>query len=330
MEDEVIIEIKEMIKDNKEEVLSPTYSIYKVPHSIRDLNPEAYAPKAISIGPFHYANNERLKSMETQKHLFFKRFIQEANKHTSLEDLVRFSFQSEPKVRACYSENIPLNKKELVKHFTDLLRFFHLPQPVPARRGSEFVNQVLQHSASELKEGGVKFKAISTSSNKNHPCLLQIKFSRGVLEIPKITVDDETETLFRNLIALEQCLYLDASYICDYAVVMDCLINTSRDVEVLIHGKIIRSCLADTDDVAQLFNGLCKNMSGSMSFNSEYLEIWNKLNGFYDDGCNKMKATLRNDYCRTPWQTAGSIAGIVLIVLSFVQTIFGIIPVVKQ
>ncbi|XP_027332180.1 UPF0481 protein At3g47200-like [Abrus precatorius] len=83
------------------------------------------------------------------------------------------------------------------KHFTDLLRTFHL-QPDgsrPQREGS--VMQI--KSATELTEAGVKFRV-----NEKSNCFLDLKFSENCLEIPKFRVEDSTEILFRNMVALEQ------------------------------------------------------------------------------------------------------------------------------
>nr|KYP34283.1 hypothetical protein KK1_044781 [Cajanus cajan] len=52
-------------------------------------------------------------------------------------------------------------------------------------------------------------------------------------------MEDWTEFLFRNVVALEQCYYPYESYIIDYAEIMDFLINTREDVDKLIQNKIL-------------------------------------------------------------------------------------------
>ncbi|KAF7831403.1 UPF0481 protein [Senna tora] len=107
----------------------------------------------------------------------------------------------------------------------------------------------------------------------------------------------------------DQCHYPYESYITDYALLLDCLIDTS-------------------EDVAKLFNGLWKNVT-QMNFNCDYFEICKKLNGFCSDPWNGKKATLRRDYCKTPWQIVTSIAGILLLLLTLVQTICSVIQVAQ-
>jgi len=87
--------------------------------------------------------------------------------------------------------------------------------------------------------------------------------------------------------------------------------------------------LADSDSVANLCNGLWKNVS-QMNFSSHFCLLGKDLNGFCNDPWHKLKATLRRDYCDTPMQTAASIAGILLLVLSLLQSVCSVLQVVQQ
>ncbi|XP_028757787.1 UPF0481 protein At3g47200-like [Neltuma alba] len=211
-----------------------------------------------------------------------------------------------------------------IKHFTDLIRLFYLPISKPQQHLlSEFGSHKTLYSAKALQEAGIKLKA---SKNK---CLLDLKFSGDTLEIPTLLVADRTEFFFRNMIALEQCHYPYAAYISDYAHVLDCLIDTCKDVDVLVHNKVVSNCLGDPNSVALLANGLLTNFI-RVTFNSQYYDICQRLNGYCEDPRHKMMATLRRDYCNTPWHTAASIAGIILLVLTIVQTIFSILQVLLE
>jgi hypothetical protein len=83
-----------------------------------------------------------------------------------------------------------------IQHFTDLLRFFQLPPQLPVR-----VPEVSfpKYSVTQLREAGIKFKLASSK------CLLDLKFKKGVLEIPLLKFYDKTEALVQNIMALEQC-----------------------------------------------------------------------------------------------------------------------------
>ncbi|KAJ1415901.1 hypothetical protein SESBI_17740 [Sesbania bispinosa] len=135
-----------------------------------------------------------------------------------------------------------------IKHFTDLIRTFHLQHPLERR--PRRIDEPVTHlqSATELLEAGVRFK-LNTKSD----CLLDLRLSGRVLEIPQLKVEDWTEILFRNMVALEQCHYPQESYITDYVAVWDFLINTSRDVDLLVRKRVLVNWLGESDSVANLF-----------------------------------------------------------------------------
>ncbi|CAK8568651.1 unnamed protein product [Lathyrus sativus] len=211
-----------------------------------------------------------------------------------------------------------------IRHFTDLIRIFHLQHPLERRprRIDEPMKHL--HCVTELLEAGVRFKV-----NTKSECLLDLRFSGRVLEIPQLKVEDWTEILFRNMVALEQCHYPYESYITDYVAVLDFLINTGRDVDILVQKGILVNWLGNSDSVANLFNSLWKNVT-HLNFNSHYSVLCEDLNGFCSDPLHKLKATLRRDYCSSPWQTAASIAGILLLILSLIQSVCSVLQVVQQ
>ncbi|KAK7300107.1 hypothetical protein RJT34_10941 [Clitoria ternatea] len=303
---EVAVDIERMLSKAKPPFTAEC-CIYRVPLRIRNLNTQAYTPRLVSIGPFH-SDNPLLQKMESLKQSYCKRFIKKAE--TCLDDLVNFVQQSEPNIRAF---NLSPSTTVSIVHFTDLLRMFHLqPDNRQPSRGPEQIMQL--NSATELTEVGVKFRV-----NKKSNCLLELELSGRYLQIPEFTVHDWTEIVFRNMVALEQCHYPDTSYITDYIVVLDYLINTGKDVDILIQNGIISNWIGHSDAVAKLYNGLCKNIVVGINFNSEYLDICKRLNEHCKHPWNKWKATLRRDYCQTPWQIAASAAAILLLILTIIQ-----------
>ncbi|PQQ02490.1 hypothetical protein Pyn_24661 [Prunus yedoensis var. nudiflora] len=86
----------------------------------------------------------------------------------------------------------------------------------------------------ELHQARVKFK-VGTSES-----LFDIKFSSGILEIPKLRVSDSTELTFRNLLAFEQCHCKNMNYLTNYVFLMKRLVSSSKDVELLLveHGIV--------------------------------------------------------------------------------------------
>lgn len=209
-----------------------------------------------------------------------------------------------------------------ILHFTDLLRTFQLPSTERRRRDRGGVVKHL-YTVSQLHEAGVKFKV---SSSK---CLLDLNFSNKVLEIPCICLDGRTEILARNILAYEQCHAFADACIADYYVILHYLINTARDVDLLCDKKIISNCLGDSNAAMSLVNSLSKGLVLKSMF-SDYCRLSDALNEFYANPRHSWKATLRREYFSTPWSTASTMAAVIFLVLTVIQTVCSIIQVVPK
>ena len=115
--------------------------------------------------------------------------------------------------------------------------------------------------ASELLEAGIQFEKISHESH-----LLKIRFDRGygVIKIPTLSIN-ETESLLRSLISLEQCGFNNNSscesfHVSSYALLLKSLIRSSADVQLLQEKGIIISDLEKGGSVLALISSICKNI----------------------------------------------------------------------
>ncbi|KAF8389060.1 hypothetical protein HHK36_025745 [Tetracentron sinense] len=213
------------------------------------------------------------------------------------------------------SDEIPETiSKSQVTHLLDFVRSCHLPSSttvLPQSQGGKRYD--VTRSATELHEAGVKFKVGESN------CLLDISFTNGELEIPYLQIVDGTESLFRNLIALEQCQRLSNSGITSYASLMDSLINTPKDVSLLIDNGIIENRLGDNEEVSRLFNNLVKEVAfGSDEF--YFSSLCGDLDAYCKKHWHKWMASLRHDYFNTPWAIISFSAAVVLLILTFLQT----------
>ena len=226
---------------------------------------------------------------------------------------------------ACYKiQEINLTSKLKIEHFTDLLRTFLLPPPSklePPNKDRKLIKHL--YSATQLREAGVKFKVGSSDC-----CFLDIKFKKGVLEIPCLVLFHDTEALVRNVMALEQTHYIENKIITHYFLILDFLINTTQDVNLLCDKKIMVNYLGDNRAARTMVNKLNKgiNYTGNIleSLTTDYYNLCKGLNEFYDEPWHSWMATLRHDYFCSPWRTVSTIAAVILLVLTFIQTIFSI------
>ncbi|GAU26796.1 hypothetical protein TSUD_289010 [Trifolium subterraneum] len=286
--------------------------IYKVPQKIRQVNPQAYIPRLISIGPFH----SPLGSNSDENHL------QEFN----LQNLAAINFTGPNLVSTDLPEHI--TNPKLPKHFTDLLRTFLLPSSFNfTPEGTGTIDHAMEqvYSVSQLSEAGLKFKL------SNSKCLLDLKFDEGVLKMPRFLVHDSTERYMRNILAFEECHISDkhSAYISQYFTLLDILINTENDVSIFVDKKIIINWMSDANAVATMVNNLCKNAS-MPKYNAQYLFLFQKLNHFYENPINKYKAVFVHEYFNTPWKMASTLTAGFLVLFTLIQAVCSIWSLVKS
>lgn len=203
-----------------------------------------------------------------------------------------------------------------VKHLVDILRLCYLPCSVRGQHPRTNPKFEFASSVSELSEAGVKFVA-SPSEN-----LLDIRFVKGVLEVPRFVVTDDTESLFRNIMVFEQCHYYFDSYIIDYFAFMDSLINTPKDVGILVQSGVIENWLGNNEEVANLFSNIFKQtrLKGSDFY---YSGICKDLNAYAGTPWNRWKAILKHDYFNHPWAAISVVYAIVMLILTVLQVVTG-------
>ena len=219
-------------------------------------------------------------------------------------------------------KNKTLTSEVKIKHLTDLLRCFMLPssfENLPEEERDKDVT--LSYSAKQLHEAGVKFKV---SSSK---CLYGITVEKGVLKIPSLKLSYSTEALIRNVMALERYSYRTNGYITDYFAMLDLLIDSTQDMDLLCDMGIVKHYLGDRRTATNMVNNLHTNISWE-GLNSKYCKICNDLHKFYKKPSNRWMAALRRDYFNSPWRGASTIAAFILLLLTLIQTICSIISVV--
>ncbi|KAL4655121.1 hypothetical protein ACB092_01G428200 [Castanea dentata] len=185
-----------------------------------------------------------------------------------------------------------------MKHFLDLLRTFWLPpfERIP-KRGNDVVKHL--HSATQLHEAGLVFKKDPSS------CLLDIRFTKGALRMPPLTLDNSSVTIIRNLLVLEQCHYSDKAYITNYFILF-----------------------GNSDEDRNLVSSLVENVI-YVDMNSNFDRICKDLKAFYRKSIfpwHSWLETLQHDYFRSPCKVAWTITVIIFLVLTFLQTIYIMFP----
>ncbi|XP_048130757.1 UPF0481 protein At3g47200-like [Rhodamnia argentea] len=247
------------------------------------------------------------------------------NEHSELIDIAIWYFCDQPvdldlDTNATLHNMLPKSKHLL--HLTHTCWTFGLPDAPWLKASTAHTEVRSMLSATELREAGVRLRA----AQGRH--LMDIKFKNGILEIPVFTIEDSTESLFRNLIAYEQHSQCgDISYVTQYMSFMDCLVNSSKDVKLLRRQGIIRNYMGDDEVVAQMFN----NMGHGVTLTDFYYnEIFRNVNEYCNKRRNLWMAKLRREYFHSPWAFLSVLAAIVLLLLTTAQTAFAVLSYKNQ
>ncbi|GFY83752.1 hypothetical protein Acr_03g0005260 [Actinidia rufa] len=193
-------------------------------------------------------------------------------------------------------------KKKSNKMYYHILHILHDHcLPLDPHKGEAYSE--LMPSASNLDYAGVKFAA-GTGQNlfkvqfiEAQSCLWRC-FHRARFEIPTLYLYDSTELFLRNLIAFEQCCPGVSSNFTSYAFLMDTLVNSAKDVEVLQKAGILRNYLGADQEASDLFNNLCKEVVLGEFYFAETCKQATK----YSECCwPAFVAHVRREYLATPW-----------------------------
>ncbi|XP_059461495.1 UPF0481 protein At3g47200-like [Corylus avellana] len=232
--------------------------------------------------------------------------------HNFFKDLMHLE-ETEDKLKTIISSS----KK--VEHFVDFLRHLHLPDLQQQQKQKGKLQTLTTPSMMELHLAGVGFE-VGSSRNLFD---LQFNKAKGILKIPKLIICDETEVSVRNLLAFEQCYYRE-NYINDYVVIMDRLVNSQKDVDLLVEYGIFENRLGDSSEGSFLINKLADGVI--LDFTEFYFAtLCEDLNTYCRASWHKWKANLRQNYFNTPWAIVSVIAGVILLLLTLTQAVCALI-----
>ncbi|KAI5649834.1 hypothetical protein M9H77_35839 [Catharanthus roseus] len=128
----------------------------------------------------------------------------------------------------------------------------------------------------------------------------------------------------KNLIIYEQYMF-DISYsswnfVTSYSIFMDFFINSLEDVKTLRKKKIIKCWLSNDEEVADMFNKICKNLM-FLSHLFLYKKFFKDVNEYCSKRRNTWWAHLKNDYFSNPWSIISFLAATLLLLLTIIQTV---------
>ncbi|XVF79480.1 hypothetical protein PTKIN_Ptkin14bG0226000 [Pterospermum kingtungense] len=204
-----------------------------------------------------------------------------------------------------------------IKHILDLLWFSLVSPSKKLANENTYLGWQPIHSATRLKESGVKFKKVTSES------ILDINFNQGVLQIPSLLIQETTETMFRNLISYEQCLPHCRPVFTCYAIILSQLIGTAYDLEILCDKGIVDNWLS-LEQATQFFDKLYQDTYVKEFFYSKFVQ---DLNQFCQSWWPRARAAYVHYYLSKSWivvVVAAQVYACTMLFLTFLQTFFAI------
>ncbi|KAM3390695.1 hypothetical protein ACQJBY_012352 [Aegilops geniculata] len=182
--------------------------------------------------------------------------------------------------------------------------------------------------AMEYHQAGVRFKRREWDGQSTHS-LLDIRFMNGVIEVPCLPIDETTEPLFKNLLALEQTDPRFGNDFSAYVTFMSQVIATTDDVTMFVEKGIILHMLDSDDEVSALFTRITKQVSFRF-YGKYYLKyLCQMLEAHYQSRVNRWIAWLWLNHFVNPWLTLAAFAAVVVLVCTVIQTIYTVLAYVK-
>lgn len=206
-----------------------------------------------------------------------------------------------------------------VDHFLDLFRRCLVPRPddvLHVLEDGEFYDDgFIIPNATDLSQAGVEFGKLKGYTSLE----LLFRSDTGCLLMPRLTISLSTDAILRNLLLFER-YHCGVSYINDFIVVVDRLINTSEDVDLLAEAGILESWVSDSNTAADIVNNLGRLVIINPT-NFYFSSLCTELKRYCKNPWNKNKAVLRQRYFNTPWAAISVIAASFLLLLTVIQTI---------
>ncbi|CAN6181091.1 unnamed protein product [Urochloa humidicola] len=140
-------------------------------------------------------------------------------------------------------------------HLVHLLHAYLQPTSQP-QGAMERAKQGRWRRATEYsKYVGIKQRVFKKDE---HWTILDVRFQGGTLWVPRLHIDDNTWTILRNLIALEE--QIPRRPVTAYCVFMSQVACKEEDVKLLVDKGILEHFLARDEEVAEAFADLCKGV----------------------------------------------------------------------
>ncbi|KAK8926670.1 putative UPF0481 protein [Platanthera zijinensis] len=174
-----------------------------------------------------------------------------------------------------------------------------------------YVEEIAIPSATELVDAGIRF------SPTNGLSAIMFDMKDGILQLPAIRIDANTEVILRNLVAYETVVVSGPPVIAGYSDFMNGIVDTEEDAKVLRRRGVILNRLKSDADVADLWNGMRRSCRlPKVQFFDRVIE---DVNVYYNRSWSVKAKRLARRYVFGSWQLLVFVAAFLLLLLLSLQ-----------
>jgi hypothetical protein len=156
---------------------------------------------------------------------------------------------------------------------------------------------------------------------------LGVKLNCGVIEMPKLTLNNAMRIFLVNCVAFEQCFNCSMHFSI-YATFLEGLVNTVQDAEYLCDRRVIENFFGTNTEVAHFINSLGKDLNIHLDEGEFYLlELFEDVAKYYQKRfhwANWQWTNFKREYFSKPWLLISAFVGILFFILTFLQTYYTI------
>ncbi|XP_059642530.1 putative UPF0481 protein At3g02645 [Cornus florida] len=174
------------------------------------------------------------------------------------------------------------------------------------------VEEITIPSVTELFKAGVHFLPTNGSIST-----ISFDAKKVTLYLPTVSLDVNTETVFRNLVAYEACNACGPLVFTRYTELMNGIIDNEEDVELLRKKGIILNHLKTDAEVANLCNGMSKSVKlTKVPFLDKVIEDVNK---YYNGGWKVRVGKFMKSNVFESWRFLTLLAAVLLLLMMALQ-----------
>ncbi|GKA48912.1 UPF0481 protein-like protein [Tanacetum coccineum] len=219
-------------------------------------------------------------------------------------------------------------KKDISSTHDHILGFIQKSYQNPDLDSSTHPKMVKGQSVVELDRSGVRFSAkrdakwrMAMELKYSRFLCFPLSWSKPTLEMPVLRIHDHSELVIRNLIVYEQSSEGLQTCVTSYMYALDFLVDTPEDVAKLVKSQVLVNYIGSNEEAAYILNNVCKEV---LVFDFYYLNEWKQLDEYYNAYWPYFIAELRRKYFSNPWSIIGLLTGIVLFILTVIETFYAV------